>query len=135
MLRDLLARRPPDYQPAGSRLEERFEESVPPEVARHLVRQVTVDAEVVIRIVDFRLDTWPLVVEINSEAFHSSLADRTADSERYHRFIDLGWSVCVWWEHDVWHDPHTIRRVMDHLFRNPDPVPRLHRPTKAPWEL
>jgi very-short-patch-repair endonuclease len=135
VLRQLLEERPPDYQPAGSRLEERFEESLTTEVRRQLVRQVTVDAEVVIRTVDYKLKAWPLIAEINSEVFHSSFADRTADAERYDRLLDMGYSVVVWWEYDVWNDPGTIRRYMDHLLRNPDPEPTLHRPTKAPWEV
>ena len=135
VLRELLAKRPPDYQPAGSRLEERFEEIVSPAVARNLRRQVTVDAEHVIRIVDYTVDAWPLITEINSEAFHTAIADRTADNERYERCKALGWSVCVWWEHDIWHEPWTVRSYMDQLLRNPDPEPTLHRPTKAPWEL
>lgn len=135
VLRELLEKRPPDYQPAGSRLEERFEEIVSPQVARHLRRQVTVDADPVIRVVDFRLDKWPLVTEINGEAHHSSITAQLLDQERYDRFLELGWSVCVWWEHDVWHEPWTVRSTMDHLFRNPDEKPTLHRPTRAPWEL
>lgn len=135
VLRQILEDRPSDYQPAGSRLEERFEQSVSAAVRTQLVRQVTIDAEVAIRIVDFRLDAWPLVVEINGEAFHSSIADRTADLARYERLLALGWSVCVWWEHDVWHEPGIIRRYLDHLLDRPDPEPTLHRPTRAPWEL
>lgn len=135
VLRGLLTTRPVDYQPAGSRLEERFEEAVSPAVAARLVRQVTVDGEVVVRTVDYKLDAWPLVIEINSEAFHSSFADRTADAERYERLSALGWSVVVWWEHDVWHEPGTIHRYMDHLLHHPDPQPTLHRPTQSPWEL
>ncbi len=134
VLREVLESRPPDYQPAGSGLEERFEAIVSPEVARSLERQVTVDAEVVIRTVDFRLRQWPLIVEINGEAFHTSLTDRAADAERYARLIDLGFSVAVFWEYDIWHDKVAVRSAMERLLRHPDSTPRLHRPTRAPWE-
>lgn len=134
VLRRILEKRPPDYQPAGSRLEERFEAIVPWSVRQQLSRQVTVDVEEAIRTVDFRLRCWPLIAEINGEAFHTSLTDRAADVERYERLLELGFSVVVFWEHDVWHDATVIREVMDHLARHPDPVPTLHRPTKAPWE-
>ena len=134
VLRELLEQRPPDYQPAGSRLEERFEEIVPWTVRRELRRQVTVDVEQAIRTVDFRLDTWPLIAEINGEAFHTSLTDRAADDVRYDRLLELGFSVVVWWEYDVWHDQATIPTVMLDLLRNPDQQPTLHRPTRAPWE-
>ncbi len=134
VLRDVLESRPPDYRPAGSGLEERFEAIVSPEVARSLERQVTVDAEVVIRTVDFRLRRWPLIVEINGEAFHTSLTDRAADAERYARLIDLGFSVAVFWEYDIWHDKDAVRSAMERLLRHPDLTPRIHRPTRAPWE-
>lgn len=134
VLRTVLEDRPPDYQPAGSRLEERFEEVVGPVVAKHLDRQVTVDAESAIRTVDFRCRGWPLIVEINGEAFHTSLTDRAADRERYDRLRDLGFSVVVFWEYDVWHDAAAVRAAMTRLVRNPDRLPTLHRPTKAPWE-
>lgn len=134
VFRQLLETRPPDYQPAGSRLEERFEETLDPTDRRRLERQVTVDAEVVIRTVDYRATTWPLIVEINGEAHHSSLTARRHDDDRYRRLLDLGFSVVVWWENDVWYRAKHIQQVMHHLVRHPDPVPTLHRPTPAPWE-
>lgn len=134
VLRALLEDRPPDYTPAGSRLEERFEELLPAELLSELERQVTVDAETVIRTVDYRLRRWPLIAEINGEAFHSSLSDREADDARYARLLGLGYSVVVFWEHDIWHEGDAVRSAMKHLFRHPDPRPTLHRPTPAPWQ-
>ena len=133
VLRQALENRPPGYQPAGSRLEERFESIVSPAVAVDLARQVTVEVDPVIRTVDFRLSSWPLIAEINGEAFHTSLTDRGADGQRYERLLSLGYSVVVFWEYDIWHDARTVRAAMDELHRNPDPEPTLHRPTKAPW--
>ena len=75
-----------------------------------------------------------MVVEINGEAWHSSLTDRAADNERYARFLDLGFSVVVFWEYDIWQDSRTVRAAMDRLIRRPDEKPTLHRPTPAPWE-
>ncbi len=132
VLRALLADRPPDYQPAGSGLEERFEEVVPATVRAALDRQVCVDGERKTRIVDFRLTTWPLVVEINGFG-HMSLSERENDAERYARMLEMGYSVVVWWAHDVWHDRDAVRQVMLALFRTPDHQPTLHRPTRAPW--
>ena len=134
VFRQLLEKRPPDYQPAGSRLEERFEETVSPFVAKMLRRQVTVDVDPVVRTVDYRVEGRPMVVEINGEAWHSSLTDRAADDERYARFLDLGLSVVVFWEFDIWHDSRTVRAAMDRLLRRPDERPTMHRPTPAPWE-
>ncbi len=134
VLRTVLESRPPGYKPAGSRLEERFEAIVPWTVRNDLDRQVTVDAVDAVRTVDFRLRSWPLIVEINGEVFHTSISDRAADGERYRRLLALGFSVVVLWEHDIWHDAAAVREVMLHLARHPDREPVLHRPTKAPWE-
>ena len=134
VFRQLLDVRPPDYQPAGSRLEERFEALVSPAVARRLQRQVTVDAGPILRTVDFRVEGRALVVEVNGEAWHTSLTDRAADDERYARFLELGLSVVVFWEHDIWHDGSTVRRAMDRIVSKPDREPTLHRPTPAPWQ-
>lgn len=134
VFRQVLATRPSTYQPAGSRLEERFEEIVSPAVRADLVRQVVVDVEPVIRTVDFRLRRWPLIVEVNGEVFHTSLTDRAADDARYTHLLSLGYSIAVFWEYDIWHDPSIVRATMDSLHRCPDTEPTLHRPTKAPWE-
>lgn len=134
VLRALLENRPPDYQPAGSRLEERFEDVVGPSVAGLLARQVTVDAETAVRTVDFRVCDQPKIFEINGEAFHTSISDREADDERYRRLLDLGYSVMVLWEHDIWHDRRTVQRAAGAFVRTRDAAPTLHRPTKAPWE-
>lgn len=134
VFREILEPRPPDYQPAGSRLEERFEQLVSPAVRRLLRRQVTVDVEPVVRTVDYRVDGRPIVVEINGEAWHSSLTDRADDEERYERLLALGFSVVVLWEYDIWHDARTVRSAMDRIVARPDSEPTLHRPTPAPWE-
>lgn len=134
VLRTLLEKRPPDYRPAGSRLEERFEEGIGEHASRRLDRQVTVDAEKAVRTVDYRVRSMPHVIEINGEAFHSSLTDRANDERRYARLLDLGYSVMVLWEYDIWHDIRTVRRAVDPYSRVPDAEPTLHRPTKAPWE-
>ena len=133
VLRALLDRRPPDYQPSGSGLEDRFEEIVSWEVRSALERQVRVDDERTIRIVDYRLRTWPLIVEVNGFG-HTSLTERENDAERYRRLLDQGYSVVVWWAHDIFHDRDTVRTVMSHLQKHPDDKPTLHRPTRAPWQ-
>lgn len=134
VLRQLLATRPPDYQPAGSRLEERFEEIVGADVVRHIERQVTVDAERAIRTVDYRARNAPKVIEINGEAFHSSITDRAADVERYERLVELGFSVLVLWEYDIWHERRVVRNATRRFLDRPDDPPTVVRPTKAPWE-
>lgn len=134
VFRQALDERPPGYQPAGSQLEERFEESLPGSIRKRLRRQVTVDVEPVIRTVDYQVDTWPLIVEINGEAWHSSLTDRAADDARHARLLELGFSVVVFWEYDIWHDARSVRGAMERLLRSRDQRPTLHRPTPAPWD-
>lgn len=135
LLRQALEERPPDYLPAGSGTEERFEEILPADLRRLLRRQASVYDHSPIGVVDYDVVRWPLVVEINGEQWHTSIADRTTDDERYGRLFDLGYSVCVFWQYDVWHDARTVRTALARLLRCPDPTPTLHRPTPAPWEL
>ena len=75
-----------------------------------------------------------MIAEINGFG-HSSFTEREADHERYAHLLEMGYSVVVWWAHDIWHDPQQVRDTMLHLVRNPDLVPTLHRPTPAPWEI
>lgn len=134
VLRQALETRPPGYQPAGSRLEERFEELLPPHIRSLLRRQVTVDVDPVRRTVDYRVADRPLIVEVNGEVFHTSRTDRAADEARYRRLLELGFSVVVFWEYDIWHDGRAVREAMARLVGDPHPHPTLHRPTRAPWE-
>jgi len=133
VFRQALERRPPDYQPAGSRLEERFEELCPPGLRRRLRRQVTVDVSPVVRTVDYRVEGLPLGVEINGEVWHSSITDREADEARYRHLLGLGLSVLVLWEHDIWNDAPAVRDAVARLTARTDPEPTVHRPTPAPW--
>lgn len=135
VLRAALEERPPDYQPAGSGLEERFEEIVSGEVRRRLTRQVRIDSGRKIHVVDYELTSWPLIIEINGEPWHTSITDRALDDQRYERLLDAGFSVVVFWDFDIWHDAATVRSAMEYLRAHPDATPTLHRPTRAPWEV
>ena len=129
-----LRTRPPDYTPAGSALEERFESTLPSELRSRLRRQVGVGAEDgSIGIVDYRHRLRPLILEINGEAIHASITARNADGARDAALVQAGFEVMVVWEYDVFHQPH---RVVDALRAvEAGPVePRLIRPTRAPWE-
>lgn len=134
VLRQALETRPPGYQPAGSRLEERFEDLLPHRLQTLLERQVTVDTNPVIRTVDYRVKGRPMIIEINGEAFHTSLTDRGADQARYERLLALGFSVIVFWEYDIWHDAPTVRQATASILDRNDRAPTLHRPTRSPWE-
>lgn len=135
VLREVLRRRPPDYLPAESGTELRFEEVIGPDV-HDLGRQVRIDDERgFIGRVDYGATTWPLIIEINGEPGHTSLTDRRADLARYERLMAAGYSILVWWSYDVWQRPALVADVTARLLRHPDDVPTLHRPTPPPWDL
>ncbi|MDY7102401.1 MAG: DUF559 domain-containing protein [Actinomycetota bacterium] len=133
VLRRVLEDRPPEYRPAGSALEDRFESMLPAGLRARLERQVTVGgADMPVGTVDYRHRERPLAVEINGEAFHTSLSDRSSDASRYAQLVEAGYAVMVVWEHDVFHDPEPVVAALLAFEREPF-EPRLIRPTRAPW--
>jgi hypothetical protein len=103
-LRRYLDARGPDYVPAASSLELR-------------ARSVLSDAGIAVRPeVDLGADDWsarvdllhatlPLVVEIQSERYHSALVDAQADDARRARLEADGFVVVEVWDSQVWHRP------------------------------
>lgn len=134
VFREVLRTRPPDYKPAGSALEERFESTLPADLRRDLERQVGIGGEEVpIGVVDYRHRWRPLVLEINGEAVHSAITARLADADRYEDLVRAGFEVMVVWEYDVFHQPHLIVAALQEVLAGPL-EPRIIRPTRAPWE-
>ena len=88
-------RRPTEgYQPTGSKLERRFEEILERAGERPFERQVDLgDDEGWIGRVDFADRRLKVIVEVQSETFHSSLSDRRRDAERFRRLRAAGWIV------------------------------------------
>ena len=113
LIRELLARRGDDYVPPSSSLEARFEwvlekAGVPP-----LDRQVDAgDDTAWCGRVDYRDRDVPLVVEIDSERFHSALVDKEADAAREAALCRAGFLVVRLTEHQVWHRPHDVVAVV-----------------------
>lgn len=133
VFREVLRTRPPDYKPAGSALEDRFESTLPSDLRDRLERQVPVGDDGRIGVVDYRHRRRPLVLEINGEAVHSPITARTADAERYEDLVHAGFEVMVVWEYDVFHQPHRIVAALREVEASPF-EPRVIRPTRAPWE-
>ena len=131
--REVLRTRPPDYRPAGSALEDRFEGTLPPDLRARLERQVAVGDDALIGVVDYRHRHRALIVEINGEAVHSSITARTSDADRYVALVAAGFEVMVVWEYDVFHQPHVIVRALREV-ESSSFEPRVIRPTRAPWE-
>ncbi len=134
-LRRALETRPADYLPTGSGAESRFEEIIRPQDLVRLRRQVAVSDDAPIGVTDYEARCRPLVIEINGEQWHTTEVDRRADDRRYDRLLAMGYSVLVLWQYDVWHEPGLVRAVTAQLLDQCDAVPRLHRPTPAPWQL
>ncbi len=134
VLRALLARRPVDYQPTDSGLEARWEEVVGA-VASQFRRQVVLGDEAPIGRFDQVHRSRPLVVEVHSEAFHTMPSDIERDAQRVERLLGAGFSVVVYWEHDIWHDASTVRSSLRWILDHPDDRPTLHRPTPAPYAV
>ena len=77
----------------------------------------------------------PLVVEINGEKHHTMPTDVARDEERYQQLLAAGFSVVVYWQHDIWHDAPIVRSSLTQILARPDGPPAVHRPTPAPYQL
>lgn len=132
VLRSLLEHRPVDYRPTDSGLEARWEKVVG-SMATAFRRQVVVGGNDAIGRFDQVHRSRPLVVEIHGEAFHTMPSDIERDTERLQRLVDAGFSVVVYWEHDIWHDAMRVRSTLRSILDHPDDTPTVHRPTPAPY--
>lgn len=112
-LRILSEKRSGDYRPAESGLERRFESILRDAGEMPFERQVNIgDDDGWIGRVDFTDKGRKVVVEIQSDLFHSGRVDRRRDAERVSRLRDAGWTVLEITEFEVWHRPDlVVRRV------------------------
>ena len=133
VLRSLLDHRPVDYRPTDSNLEARWEEVVGA-MAAQFRRQVVLGDEDPVGRFDAVHASRPLVVEIHSEAFHTMPSDIERDAGRVDRLLAAGYSVIIYWEHDIWHDAHQVRSSLRWILDHPDERPTCHRPTPAPFD-
>ena len=100
------------YVPPASSLERRFEEILARRGMPPMRRQVDLGEEVWCGRVDFVDPHVPLVVEVQSERYHSSLVDRAADAVRRAGLVTAGAEVVEVWDIDVWHRPdHVIGQI------------------------
>ena len=106
-LRAYLEPRGPGYVPPASGLEARAMQLFR-EVGLDLRRQVDSGGELWVGRVDFRHPTLPLIVEIQSEMYHSALLDREADRRRLDALADAGFVVVELTDEQVWSRPWEI---------------------------
>lgn len=102
-VRELLERFPPGYVPPASGLESRFAQIAADFDLGRFRSQIDLGDEQWSGRVDFLSEEWPLVVEVQSELYHSSLTDREADARRRARLEAAGFVVVEVWDAEVWH--------------------------------
>ncbi|HEX6420067.1 MAG TPA: hypothetical protein VFZ77_16320 [Acidimicrobiales bacterium] len=113
-LRALLEERGDDYVPPASNLERRFASILAEAVLPAMRRQVDAGGDTWVGRVDFRDEHLPLVIEVQSERFHSALTDRAGDRDRLAALRREGFTVVEVEEWEVWHAPHeVVRRVRE----------------------
>ena len=110
LLRELAAARPPGARGPESNLEARVNQLLLQSGHRPLEPQVDLGDDEWIGRVDLVDRQVRLVVEVQSERFHSSVLDRRRDGDRRARLEAAGWNVVEVWDRDVWHRP---RHVID----------------------
>lgn len=98
------------WVPPASNLEGRFAEVVRHAQLGPYRRQVDLGGDRWAGRVDFLHAELPLVVEVQSERYHTALLDRAHDAARRTRLEVAGFHVEEVWDHAVWHDPRQIVR-------------------------
>jgi very-short-patch-repair endonuclease len=113
LMRRLLAGRDGSYAAPESSLEARFESLVRRAGLPPLVRQREVGGDDWVGRVDYLDPDRRLIVEIDSDAHHTSLLDQAADARRDGALRRAGYAVVRLKEHEVWHQPEeVVRRLL-----------------------
>ena len=107
-LRELLEQRGDDQPPPESNNERRFLYLARQAGFNDLERQVNIGTPCWIGRVDFMDRALRLIIEVQSQRYHSSWANRRADAERIRRLEAEGYTVLVVWDHEIWHDGDVI---------------------------
>ncbi len=107
-LRAYLDERPDDYVPPASGLEARFARILADAGEPPMRRQVDSGGDRWVGRVDFRDAELPVIVEIQSERYHTALIDAQLDEERLETLRAAGFVVVPIWDVQVWHDPRTV---------------------------
>jgi hypothetical protein len=134
LMRALAEERLPGTSKNDSRQEVRLEELLDEAGEKPLRRQIVSGGDEPIGRCDHRDHDLPLVIETNSETFHTTPTDQLADEIRHQRFNVAGFTVGVVWEQDLWSNPRgaieTVRTARRHArARRADVV---HSPG-CPW--
>lgn len=110
VMRELLAERGPDYIPPDSGLEGRFRDILVRDGQRPMERQVQVGGERWLGRVDFYDREARVIVQIDSERYHSSLTDKAADDRQTAALEAAGFRVERVTDFDVWYCADEVAR-------------------------
>lgn len=103
-MREFLETHPVDWVPPASNVESRFASIMARAGLGTWRRQVDLGATSWAGRVDFLHESLPVVVEVQSERYHSALLDRAADATRKAKLEAAGFVVVEVWDTSVWHD-------------------------------
>jgi very-short-patch-repair endonuclease len=108
-MRELLATRPIDYQPAATGLELRVKQILEEAGFTEFERQINLgnDDEWLGRL-DFYWRRRKLVIEVDSDLYHGALIDKAADAVRRAKLRAAGYVIVEVLEYDVWHRPYKV---------------------------
>lgn len=104
-LAGLLSERGHDYVAPASGLESRFNSILDKADLPGVKRQVNLGGVEWLARVDFKIDGFPLIVEVQSETYHASLTAERDDVARFKALADAGFTSVQVWEREVWHRP------------------------------
>lgn len=107
-MRKALDDRDDDLPTPQSNNERRFEMIALDGGITTLRRQVDIYGPAWIGRVDYCDTRLPLIVEIHSERYHTSWAQRQADAERIARLEAAGYTVVVVWDYEIWTMPDVV---------------------------
>ncbi len=117
-LREFLEAHPLDWVPPASNLEARVAGILAGAGLGTWRRQVDLGATTWVGRVDFLHEHQPLIVEVQSERYHTALLDRAADALRRERLRAAGFATVEVWDTWAWHDKaRVIAEVRDGLHR------------------
>lgn len=122
LMRGLIHERPIDHRPPESNLESRFNELARRAGIRSFERQIDIGGEEGwIGRVDFLDIKRRIIVEVDSERFHTALTDRQRDALRHASLRDAGYIVESVTDHDLFHEPEAVIARIQSVLRSTVP--------------
>jgi very-short-patch-repair endonuclease len=111
-MREFLESHPVDWVPPASNLEARFADVMRQASLGNWQRQVNVGETHWVGRVDFLHERLPVIVEVQSERYHTALLDRAADAKRRADLEQAGFVVVEVWDTWIWHDRQRVLQAV-----------------------